>query len=80
MNKTLKTLAEIKAALSQPGAQLVFDERCMVQSYFVEVAGCRTRCSQTADRLTWSKNAFVRFSHRTNLERFYVVASDRKAK
>ena len=73
------TLTQIKSALAQPGAMLVFNERIMVQSYFVEVEGRRTRCSKTADRLTYGKNKFVTFSHRTPLERFYVVTDDDNA-
>jgi hypothetical protein len=54
---------------------LVFNTRCMVESYSVEVNGKRTHCTKVADRLTWGGvNAFVRFSHRTDLEIFYKVA------
>ena len=79
MSKILKTLTEIKESLSRPGAVLVFDERIMVQSYFVECEGIRIRCSKTADRLTYGKNKCVNFSHRTSLERFYTPIADSRS-
>lgn len=73
MTKRLTTLAQIRTALAEDGAMLVFDERLLSRGYLVRHAdGREVRCSKVADRLTWGKNAAVTFSHRTPLELYYT--------
>jgi hypothetical protein len=73
MTKKLTTLAQMRAALAENGAVLVFDEHMLSRGYLVRHAdGREVRCSQVADRLTWGKNAAVTFSHRTPLELYYT--------
>ena len=71
---TLKTLEQIKAALNEDGAMLVYDARIQVQSYYVQSKnGVRTRCSKLADRLTYAKNAVVKVTRRIALARIEAV-------
>lgn len=79
MTNKLDKLADIKTALSEKGAMLVYDERFSIQSYYVQRAdGQRVPCTKVADRLTYGAKAFVKFSHRDPLTRYYVVKDDAK--